>query len=123
MKGGFVMDKYEILKLNNEPFDFLVIATSYENPLSHFADISKDIKVERARILFDLTLINGMKRNRYIACDFRLGESHLQSCSLINEIDEYIKSITHNYFMENEEVVQKSVIPNSLKFLLKSGMV
>lgn len=117
------MDKYEILKLNNEPFDFLVIAKSFENPLSHFEDISKEINVDRARILFDLTLINGMKRNRYIACDFRLGESHLQSCSLIKEIDEYLKTITHNYFMENEEVVQKSIIPNSLKFLLKSGMV
>lgn len=116
------MEKYEILKLNNEPFDFLVIATSCENPLSHFEDISKEINVGHARILFDLTLINGMKRNRYIACDFRLGESHLQSCSLINEIDDYIKSVSHNYFMENEEIVQKSVIPNSLKFLLKSGM-
>lgn len=117
------MDKYEILKLNNEPFDFLVIAKSYENPLSHIEDISKEIKVDQARILFDLTLINGMKRNRYIACDFRLGESHLQSCSLINEIDEYLKTLTNKYFMENEEVVQKSIIPNSLKFLLKSGMV
>ena len=117
------MDKYEILKLNNEPFDFLVIAKSFENPLSHFEDISREINVDRARILFDLTLINGMKRNRYIACDFQSGESHLQSCSLIKEIDEYLKTITHNYFMENEEVVQKSIIPNSLKFLLKSGMV
>lgn len=117
------MERYEILKLNNEPFDFLVIATSYENPLSHFEDISREIKVDRARILFDLTLINGMKKNRYVACDYRLGVSHLQSCSLINEIDEDIKSITHNYFMENEEIVQKSVIPNSLKFLLKAGMV
>lgn len=117
------MEKYEILKLNNEPFDFLVIATSCENPLSHFENISKEINVDRARILFDLTLINGMKRNRYIACDFRSGESHLKSCSLINEIDDCIKSISYNYFMENEEVVQKSIIPNSLKFLLKSGMV
>lgn len=117
------MGKYEILKLNNEPFDFLVIATSCENPLSNLEDIIKEINVDHARILFDLTLINGMKRNRYIACDFRLGESHLQSCSLINEIDDYIKSISHNYFMENKEIVQKSVIPNSLKFLLKSGMV
>ncbi len=117
------METYEILKLNNEPFDFLVIATSYENPLSHLEDITKVINVEHARILFDLTLINGMKRNRYIACDFRFGESYLQSCSLINEIDDGIKSISHNYFMENEEIIQKSIIPNSLKFLLKSGMV
>lgn len=117
------MGKYEVLKLSNEPFDFLVIATSFENPLSHFEDISKELMVDKAKILFDLTLINGVKKNRYIACDFRLGESNLQSCSLINEIDEYIKSISNTFFMQNEEVVQKSIIPNSLKFLLKSGMI
>lgn len=117
------MGKYEVLKLNNEPFDFLVIATSFENPLSHFEDLSKELNVDKAKILFDLTLINGVKSNRYVACDFCLGESNLQSCSLINEIDEYIKSISHNFFMENEEVVQKSIISNSLKFLLRSGMV
>lgn len=31
--------------------------------------------------------------------------------------------IKGGFLMENEEIVQKSVIPNSLKFLLKSGMV
>ena len=117
------MEKYKILKLNNEPFDFLVIATSYENPLSHFEDISKEINVDQARILFDLTLINGIKSNRYIACDFQRGKNHLQSCSLIYEIDDYIKSVSHNYFIENEGMIQESVIPNSLKFLMKSGMV
>lgn len=117
------MKTYQILKLNNEPFDFLVIATSCENPLSHIEEISKEIKVEQAKILFDLTLINGTKSNRYISCDFRMGESYLQSCSLVKEIDEYIKNMSYNYFVQNEDVVQKSVVPNSLKFLLKAGMI
>ncbi|WP_283610616.1 type II toxin-antitoxin system RnlB family antitoxin [Faecalispora anaeroviscerum] len=117
------MEAYQILKLNNEPFDFLVIATSYENPLSHIDEISKEIKAEHAKILFDLTLINGTKSNRYISCDFRLGESYLQSCSVVKEIDVCIKNISHNYFAQNHDVVQNSVVPNSLKFLLKSGMI
>lgn len=117
------MGKYEIFKLNNEPFDFLVIATSYENPLSHLEDVRKDINHAQARVLFDLTLINGVKKNRYIVCNFRSEKSHLQSCSLVNKVDDCIKLISHNYFVENEEIVQKSFIPKSLKFLLKSGIV
>lgn len=117
------METYEILKLNNESFDFLIIPTSCENPLSHFEEISKQLKVEQAKILFDLTLINGTSKNRYIYCDFCSGKSYFQSCHLVNEVNDYIKSIVKNYYMQNEEVVQNSVIPNSLKFLLKSGMI
>ena len=117
------MKNYQILKLNNEPFDFLVIATSGENPLSHIEEIGKEIRINQAKILFDLTLINGTKSNRYVSCDFCSGGNHLQSCSLVKEIDENIKNMSHNYFLQNEDVVQRSVVPNSLKFLLKAGMI
>ena len=122
-KGGFVMKNYQILKLNNEPFDFLVIATSCENPLSYIQEISKEISRDQVKILFDLTLINGTKSNRYISCDFRTGENYLQSCSLVKEIDERIRNMSCDYFMKNEDIVQKSVVSNSLKFLLKTGMI
>lgn len=117
------MKNYQILKLNNEPFDFLVIATSCENPLSYIKEICKEISRDRAKILFDLTLINGTKNNRYISCDYRTGENYLQSCSLVKDIDERIKNMSYNYFMQNEDIVQRSVVPDSLKFLLKTGMV
>lgn len=117
------MNKFEILKLHDEPYDFLIIATSYENPLSSFKEIEDEINVERAKLLFDLTLINGVKRNRYIKCDYEAGRNSQLSCSLVESIDDYIKSLSKNYFVRNEEIVQKSVIPNSLKYLLKSGMV
>lgn len=117
------MNKFQILKLHDEPYDFLVIATSYENPLSSFSEIEKELNVDEAKLLFDLTLINGVKKNRYIQCNYRAGESLNLSCSLVDSIDEYIKSLSHKFFTQNDDVVQKSVIPNSLKFLLKSGMV
>lgn len=101
------MGAYQILKLNKEPFDFLVIATSPENPLSNIEEISREIKVEQARILFDLTLINSTKSNRYVSCDFRLGKSCLQSYSSVKEINEYIKDISHNYFWETRMLSEK----------------
>ena len=117
------MKKFQILKLHDEPYDFLVIATSYENPLSLFDDLKKELKVDEAKLLFDLTLINGTKKNRYIKCHYQANTDSLLLCSLVDNIDDYIRSLSHDYFLQNEEVVRNSIIPNSLKFLLKSGMV
>lgn len=117
------MNKFQILKLHNEPYDFLIIATSYENPLSSFKEIEEEISVKRAKLLFDLTLINGTKKNRYITCDYEEGKSSLLSCSLVESINDYIKSQSEKYFTQHKDVVQNSVLPNSLKFLIKSGRV
>ena len=116
-------NNFEILKLNNEPYDFLIIATSYENPLSSFKEIGDEIQVQKANLLFDLTLINGVNKNRYVRCEYEAGKNQLQSCAIVECIDDTIKKISYNYFMENEDVVKRSVIPNSLKYLLKAGMV
>lgn len=118
MSGNF-----EVIKLNNEPYDFLIIATSYENPLSYLKEIGQEIQVEKANLLFDLTLINGIKSNRYIQCEYENGRKQLQPCSIVESVDEAIKAVSMDYFAKNEEVVKRSIISNSLKYLLKSGMV
>ena len=85
------MEKFQVLKLHDEPYDFLVIATSYENPLSLFDDSEKQLGVDDAKILFDLTLINGVKKNRYVKCHYKAGmNSHLSSCSIVDNINDYI---------------------------------
>lgn len=116
-------NNFEILKLNNEPYDFLIIATSYENPLNSFEEIGNEIQVQKANLLFDLTLINGVDRNRYIECEYEAGKSQLQSCAIVECIDDVIKKVSSQFFSDNEDIVRKSVIPSSLKYLLKSGMV
>lgn len=115
--------KFEVLKLNNEPYDFLIIATSYDNPLHFVKEIGKEIKVQKANLIFDLTLINGVKKNRYIKCEYEADLNQLQQCAIVKNINENIKQISQSYFLANEDIVQKSVISKSLKFLLKSGMV
>lgn len=118
MSGSF-----EVIKLKNEPYDYLIIATSYENPLGYLQEIGQEIQVKRANLLFDLTLINGINSNRYIQCEYETDRKELQPCSIAESVDEGIKAVSREYFAKNEEVVKKSVIPNSLKYLLKSGMV
>ena len=112
------MEKYKIIQLNNEPFDFLIIANSFENPLSYMEDIIKRIRVDYAKILFDLTLINGTSKNRYILCDYSRTRSYLRSCKIVDSIDISISEITSNYFRENPSIVYNSPISNALKFLL-----
>ena len=118
MKGNF-----EILKLNNEPYDFLIIATSYENPLSSIKEIGEEIQVRKANLLFDLTLINGANKNRAIKCEYDADTNDLPPRSIVEGIDDDIKKVSQSYFSQNEEIVRKSVIPNSLKYLLKVGLV
>lgn len=115
------MKKYDIIQLCNEPYDFLIIATTYENPLNEFEAIRNEIGTKEARILFDLTLINGLKSNRYIQCLYTADDCMFRTCSLVNSIDKGIEQITCNYFKNNRELVCNSIIPNALKFLLLNG--
>lgn len=115
------MKKYHIIKLYKEKYDFLIIATSYHNPLGYIEEISEKIKVNQARILFDLSLINGLNTNRYILCNFYKGKNYLQSCEIVKTISTTIKKISHSFFLNNEEIVQNSVIPKAAKFLIKKG--
>lgn len=116
-------ENFEILKLNNEPYDFLIIATSYENPLSSIKKIGEEIQVRKANLLFDLTLINGINKNRYIKCEYDADANQLPLCSIVEGVDDKIKKVSQSYFSKNKEVVEKSVISNSLKYLLKLGML
>lgn len=35
------MEQFKIVKLHDEPYDFLIIAASYENPFDHFSEIKE----------------------------------------------------------------------------------
>lgn len=116
-------NNFEVLKLNDELYDFLIIATSYINPLSSFQEIVKKLKVKEAELIFDLTLINGVNKNRYIKCKYIAGKNQFQFCEIPKDISERIKIISKNYFNKHLEIIDKSVLTDSLKFLLKSNMI
>ncbi len=115
------MNKFQIIRLHDESYDFLIIATSYENPLHLFDEIGKELQVKKAKLLFDLALINGTNKNRYIECEYSAEMTTKMHCSLVHKIDDCIKMLSRDFFFNNNEVVNNSVIPNSLKYLLKTG--
>ncbi len=117
------MGDFQIIKLNSELYDFLVIATSYKNPLSDFKQVKSKIGKEHAKIIFDLTLINGVKSNRYIQCCYEYDKEIFQKCDIVKNISKNIEETSKDFFMKHEDIVQRSVIPNALKYLLVNGTI
>lgn len=115
--------QFEIIQLDNEPYDFLIIAASSISPLNCLDDIIVELDKKTVNVLFDLTLINGTNSNRYITGKCVEGSFIYSSFNIVNSLDDNIKNICKSFFIENNEIVQRSVISKQLKFLLKEGMV
>ena len=112
-------DIFKLIKLDNEPYDFLIIATSVTNPLSCLDDIENKIGKESVKVLFDLTLINGLNSNRYIKGECIKGKFVVSSFMVVSDVNESIKSLCKSFFIGNDEAVQNSVITNQIKYLIR----
>lgn len=113
------MKKYNIIKLHNEPYEYLVIATTYESPINDIEEIKREISCEKTKILFDLMLINGNKSNRFIGLNMNANEKFNPSAYFIaNDVTDKIKEISNRFFSENKTLLENSVLPNALKYLI-----
>lgn len=117
------MEKYKIIKLENNKYDYLVIATAYENPLDYMDEIINEINQDKVKIIFDFTLINGLHNNRYIEFDNDQGKSYFDSFRIVKEVSEDISNASRDFFCENDKMVQDSIIPRALKYLIKTKLV
>jgi hypothetical protein len=116
------MERFEAIKLHNEPYDFLVIATSYENPLDEIDEIRSKLDKDEADVLVDLMLINGTKQNRFIELRFKKG-LNIPDYSLEDHVTDNIRKISSDFFVHNREMVDNSVLPKSLKYLIKQNLI
>ena len=117
------MNSFKIVASPDKRYDFLIIAESYENPLDSFEEVRKGLNVSRAKLIFDLILINGVQRNRYIECVFNRASEVFSSCSVVDNVSESLRSESRNFFLENKHLIAASVLPKALKFLLCKGNV
>lgn len=49
--------------------------------------------------------------------------NNLRLCTIVEDVGNEIEEISRNFFMNNYEYVKDSAIPESLKYLLKNGMI
>lgn len=122
MKGGGSMKNFEVIKLNNSEYDYMVIATTCISPISTLTDIQNELEDKSGRIIFDLTLINGTSSNRYITASFENGAFNRRSFETVKVIDSIVEHVSMAFFACHADLVKNGTIPNALKSLLIAGV-
>ncbi len=113
------MANFDVVKLNNSPYDYLLIATSYRSSLSD--DLTNLFNLEKSKVLFDFMLIHGNKKNRFVECVVLNDGCKKDTIKIPDEIDVNIREESSSYFKKNKNLIQNSVLPNSLKYLILNG--
>ena len=103
------MKNFEVSRLENSSYDYLVIATTYISPISTLDEVQKAFKNISGKILFNLTLINGLNSNRYI------------SAIIEKDVDNPVIHDSISFFSKHAEIVENGTISKALKNLLISG--
>lgn len=117
------MTNFSIVRLNNEPYNYLIIATNYCSSLSDVNEIMDAMDLNKGKVLFDFMLINGNKKNRFIECEVVDSRCVKSTFKLAGNVDNYIREVCSNFFVENEKLVKNSVLPRALKYLITTGNI
>ena len=115
------MKNFELFKLDNSEYDYLVIATTYISPIATLDDVQCELKGKSGSILFDLTLINGTSSNRYISALADNGIINRFSFSTVKKIEPEIEYKSLDFFVHHVDLVENGTIPKALKTLLLAG--
>ena len=89
------------------------------SPINFIDVIKNEIEYPEATILFDLLLINGDENNRFIGLNFKVNEEFTPSAYFVaDDVTDEIKEVSAKFFFENKILVEKSVLPNALKYMI-----
>lgn len=116
------MKYYDIRKLNNSCYDYLIFSTSYVNPLECVNDIESSLKENNySKVLFDLLLSNGNSTNRFIEATF--DGRKLENFQTCENVDIEIKRESGRYYQDNNNLLKNSVLSRPQKFLVSKGKI
>ena len=116
------MKNFEVIKLNDSEYDYMVMATTCISPISTLTDIQNELEDKSGKLIFDLTLINGTSSNRYISASFENGIFDRRSFETVKVIKTSIEHISLDFFVHHVDLVENGTIPNALKSLLVAGV-
>lgn len=114
-------DIYKVVQLTNAPYDYLVIAISYRNPLSYVNEMFGECESDQINAVFDLTLINGINSNRYVKCKLNKKSVFDSTFVATDSIEPSVSEISKRFFIENKDLVEKSVLSRPLKQIIGEG--
>ncbi|MCK4260793.1 MAG: type II toxin-antitoxin system RnlB family antitoxin [Halanaerobiales bacterium] len=116
------MEKFALKKVCNSKYSYLILSTSYLNPLNYMNEIESCLNDKyEGGILFDLLLSTGNSSNRFLEGFFDGVQFDLNSFKIVKLEDEEIKRESLRFFQENIWMLDNSVLTNINKFLIKKG--
>lgn len=118
-----ILNNFDVIELNNAPYEYLLIATSFRSSLSDLAKLDSLVSIGKGKVLFDFMLIHGNKKNRYVECKVVNDACERQSIKIAENVDENIRQMSSKFFRENEQLIKNSVLPKALQYLIKTGDV
>lgn len=118
------MENFMIKKINNTS-EYIVLSTSYISPLDELFDLEQELKILnfKGEIIFDLLLCNGLNENRFLKGSFDGEYIDIANITIMSNVENYIKKISKEFYINNSQLIDYSVLPDSHKYIIKNGLV
>ncbi|GIO06267.1 hypothetical protein J31TS6_22950 [Brevibacillus reuszeri] len=118
------MKTYEIEKLNDPNYSYLILSTSYISPIDALDCIENSLRTNYAgKVIFDLLLTNGNVKNRFIEAFFDGIKFDSNSFKIFDKAGIDIKNVSSKFYMTHKEYLSNSVLPRAHQFLIAKGKV
>ena len=113
------MKAYDIIEFKSD-YKYVVLATSYENPIDELENIEDEIEAKEysGKVLFDLLLCNGMNSSRFVEIKFNGECFDLSSSITIKNPNNSIKEDIHQYFKDKPALLENSVLPEAQRYIM-----
>ena len=118
------MKAYDIIEFKND-YKYVVLATSYENPIDVLDEIECDLCLKNysGKVLFDLLLCNGISSNRYIEMEFEGKCFNIFTSKVLETPSKVIEKYIYDYLKGKSAIIKNSVLPRAQQYLLENGMM
>ncbi|OMF59533.1 hypothetical protein BK141_25070 [Paenibacillus sp. FSL R5-0765] len=121
------MKGYELLQLGCDDYEYLVLSTSFETPLTHLMDITTELNsksnMNNFKVVFDLLLNMGNNSERFIEACY---DGEQKSIYLFNvlKIDKKnnLRKISCEYLKQNNVFLDNSVLNSQQKKMISMGI-
>lgn len=108
---------FKIRHLNEKEYKIIVVATSYDTPLSCLSSIALRLMEEafQGTVLFDLLCSNGLEDNRFVAITFDGNTFIKQTCCTVDEelLPKHLVKQQNEFFLAHKSILNASVLTKS----------
>lgn len=121
------MKNFDIQKLYNFEYNFIIYSTTFESPLTQLNEINAALKLnninKNTRVLIDLLLSIGNTSERFVEATFDGEMLSRSSFKFVNIPKKHrLRRKACDYFKQNLFLLDNSVLNSSQKNLLSKGI-